>query len=169
MLQGKLGDLCLSCVCLPARMCVCICVSNLWGYACYANISGEKSKWFPGWWCRARSMIDLICSPTSHLPLFFLNYFQLIPVGFSGNSPLLCLYLRYCCCKRSKSVTKMELSCQECSCFHVSPSWTCLSAPAWLRRHYLELHQPSRWQIKAPGQTRTAYHQQHMLAHTMLH
>lgn len=100
---------------------------------------------------------------------FILNYFQLIPVGFSENSPLLCLYLRYCCCKRSKSVTKMELSCQECSCFHVSPSWTCLSAPAWLRRCYLELHQPSRWQIKAPGRSRTAYHQQHMLAHTMLH
>lgn len=149
MLQGKLGDLCLSCVCLPARMCVCICVSNLWGYACYANISGEKSKWFPGWWCHARSMIDLICSPTSHLTLFFyFYYFQLIPVGFSENSPLLCLYLHSCCCKCSKSVTKMELSCWECSCFHVSPSWTTRSAPAWLRRRYLEPHQPSRWQIK---------------------
>lgn len=97
-----------------------------------------------------------------HIWHYFLNYFQFIPMGFSENSPLLCLHLHSCCSKCSNSVTKMELSCRECSCFHVSPSSTCLSASARLRRCYLELHQPSRWQIKARGRTRTAYHQQHV-------
>lgn len=56
LLQHSLGqrDLCSPCVCMPAWMCVRICMCIR--YVCYGNLSREKSKWFHQLWFIARSL-----------------------------------------------------------------------------------------------------------------